>query len=99
MHSYNLIVKAGSIEDMDALVNRQLTRRFGPDVRYHFHAKLTNEAVVVVSHESKGILQDTLDVWFSEHYGFEPPFPEGALLHYREILRDEPSHILNRLGV
>lgn len=98
MYSYNLIIKAGKIEDMDALVNRVLTRHFGPDVHYHFHSKLTEEAVVVVSHESKRTLQETLGNWFAEVDDTDARFHAGTLLHYREILRDESIHICNRLG-
>jgi hypothetical protein len=99
MYSYNLIVKAGKIDDMDALVNRVLVRHFGPAVNYHFHAKLSDEAVVIVSHESKRTIQRILGDWFCEDLPREAPFPEGCLLHYREILPNEPTHISNRLGV
>jgi hypothetical protein len=100
MYSYNLIIKHEFLDHAAAraLVNRQLVRRFGPDVHYYEHAYLTHEIIIVVSNHSKWKLQSVLGDWFGEDCGNEPPYANGALLHYREILRDEPSHILNKLG-
>ena len=90
MYKYNLIIKSGPIEEMDAMVNRQLVKRFGPDVHYYFHAKTTQEAVVVVSGESKRGMQNTLGEWFVEDdKGADGQWPVGSLLHYREIMSDE----------
>lgn len=88
MYSYNLIIKAGVIDTMDAMVNRQLTRRFGPDVHYHFRSKLSNEAVVIVSHQSQRVLNKVLTDWFLEDLNREAPYPEGSLLHYSEIVKE-----------
>ena len=100
MYLYNLIIKRGDL-DADAaraMVNRELTTRFGPDVGYHEHAFLDNEAVIIVRGESKRGLQATLGDWFTEglpHAETDDSystFPDGTLLHYREILRDEPIY-------
>jgi hypothetical protein len=101
VYSYNLIIKTGDLgieHEVDAMVNQQLTRRFGPDVHYYTHAKTDNEVIVVVSDDSKRNLQNVLGDWFGEDTPHDPPYEIGALLHYREILRDEPSHILNKIG-
>lgn len=91
MYSYNLIIKHERLEQaaVRAMVNRQLTRRFGDDVFYHETSMLTHEVIVVVSHESKRTLQATLGEWFAEDNDKMPPFPTGALLHYRQILSGE----------
>jgi hypothetical protein len=92
MYRYNLIIKTGAIMHADALVNRELVKRFGPDVHYHKHAMLTNEAVIIVSHDSKRTLQSVLGDWFAEDANHEAPYPEGALLHYRELVSgDRPG--------
>ena len=99
MYPYNLIIKRGDLDEQAAvaMVNQQLTRRFGPDVGYHISAKLDNEMVVIVRCDSKRGAQSTLGDWFTEHgSSFEAPYPVGALLHYREILPDES--IYNTLG-
>jgi hypothetical protein len=75
MYSYNLIIKTGPIDEVDALVNRTLTRVFGPDVLYYFHAKLDQEAVVVVSAQSKRHLQTVLGNWFIENNRDEGSVP------------------------
>jgi hypothetical protein len=107
MYSYNLIVKTSDDGDsfaQDALVNRELTRRFGPDVLYHTHARLSHEIVVIVSGDSKRNFQTVLGEWFVEGSSHRETtsdyatYPVGTLLHYREILRDEPTHILNKIG-
>jgi len=97
MYKYNLIVKRGSIDEpaTHAMVNRELTTRFGPDVHYVTTAILDNEAVVIVADESKRNLQDTLGSWFAEMVGVNT-FPPGTLLHYRQITSDETLY--NRLG-
>jgi hypothetical protein len=77
------------------MVNQQLTQRFGPDVHYLTSAKLDNEVVVIVQHESKRTLQSTLGDWFTQRPS-DAPYPVGTLLHYRQILSDEP--IYNQLG-
>jgi len=92
MYRYNLIIKTGAIMHADALVNQQLTRRFGPDVLYVTHAMLTNEAVIIVYGHSKRTLQSVLGDWFAEDMPREAPYPEGALLHYRELVSgDRPG--------
>jgi hypothetical protein len=109
MHAYNLIIKRGDLDNdaASAMVNRQLTDRFGPAVHYLTHALLDNEVVVIVRHESKRRLQSTLGDWFNEQQrtlegegdeaaGRPSGYPEGTLLHYREILPDEP--IMQQLG-
>ena len=97
MYKYNLIIKRGSLSESDtnAMVNRELTRRFGPAVGYLTTAILDNEVVVIVRDESKRNLQTTLDQWFAEMVGVNT-FPPGTLLHYRQILSDES--IYNKLG-
>lgn len=105
MYSYNLIIKRDkylSDRDADIMVNGQLTRRFGPDVHYYEHAKTDNEVIIVVSNDSKWKLQTVLGEWFTETTDEDCApglgYPVGALLHYRQILRDEPTHILNKIG-
>jgi hypothetical protein len=102
MYSYNLIIKHDRLDHAAAraMVNQQLTRRFGPDVHYFEHAYLTHEIVVVVSNDSKRGMQTTLGDWFAEGRVVEAVtgYPDGTLLHYREILPDESTHIRNRLG-
>lgn len=97
MYAYNLIVKKGDDQDEQdarAMLNRVLTDNFGPAVHYLVHAVLTNEIVAIVRHDSKRILQETLGEWFNETTGTEPirgiGYPIGTLLHYRQILSDEP---------
>ena len=99
MYQYNLIIKRGSLDEQaaHAMVNQQLTRRFGPDVHYITTAILDNEVVVIVANESKRNLQGTLGDWFVEDEHDESgQWPVGSLLHYREVLLDEP--IYNKLG-
>jgi hypothetical protein len=95
MYAYNLIVKKG--DDLDeqgarAMLNRELTERFGPAVHYITHAVLSNEIVAIVRHDSKRNLQSTLGDWFAEGRVVEAVtgYPNGTLLHYREITPDEP---------
>ena len=91
MYKYNLIIKRGDLDEQasHAMVNQQLTRRFGNDVHYITPSILDNEVVVIVQHESKRTLQGVLGGWFGEDAGSEAPYPVGALLHYREILPSE----------
>jgi len=97
MYKYNLIIKRGSIDEpaTHAMVNRELTTRFGPAVHYITTAILDNEVVVIVSDESKRNLQTTLGQWFADHASMRT-FPVGTLLHYRQILSGEPTY--NKLG-
>jgi hypothetical protein len=97
MYKYNLIIKRGSLDEpaTHAMVNRELTTRFGPAVHYITTAILDNEVVVIVSDESKRNLQTTLGEWFADHASMRT-FPVGTLLHYRQILSGEPIH--NKLG-
>jgi hypothetical protein len=95
MFAYNLIVKKGDDQDEQAaraMLNRELTERFGPAVHYITHAVLSNEIVAIVRHESKRRLQGTLGEWFNEGRIVEATtgYPNGTLLHYREITPDEP---------
>ena len=108
MYAYNLIVKTGDVDEQAAraMVNQQLTERFGPAVHYIVHAVLGNEIVVIVRCESKRGAQTRLGEWFTETNRTEDgeadeaagdgPYPVGTLLHYREILADEP--IMKQLG-
>jgi hypothetical protein len=109
MYPYNLIIKRGDLDEQAAvaMVNQQLTRRFGPDVGYLITAKLDNEVVVIVRCDSKRGAQSTLGDWFTETNrtlegegdeaaGRPSGYPEGTLLHYREILPSES--IYNQLG-
>lgn len=100
MYVYNLIIKTSGLDNeaARALVNQQLTRRFGPDVGYHTSALLTDEAVVQVRGESKRSMQGILGDWFIEDEREEDGsgWPVGSLLHYREVTSDES--IYNVLG-
>jgi hypothetical protein len=105
MYSYNLIIKHDRLDHAAAraMVNRELVNRFGPAVHYHEHAYLTHEIVIVVSDESKRNLQSTLGDWFGEPHRDlsrerHSAYPTGTLLHYREILPSESTHIRNQLG-
>jgi hypothetical protein len=100
MYVYNLLIKRGDLDERaaHAMVNQQLTRRFGPDVRYITTAILDNEVVVLVRYESKRGLQTILGDWFveDEKVDEDSGWPVGSLLHYREILHTESNY--NRLG-
>ena len=104
MYIYNLIIKRGNLDEQaaDAMVNQQLTRRFGPEVGYVTSARLDNEIVVQVRGESKRSMQQILGDWFNEG-AFSSNivrgvgYDVGTLLHYREVLRSE-SLYRNVLG-
>ena len=98
MYVYNLIIKRGDLDDAAAraMVNQQLTRRFYPAIGYTISALLDNEIVVQVRDESKRSMQVTLGDWFNEGLTDAAPYPDGTLLHYREILPSES--IYNSLG-
>ena len=68
MYKYNLIIKRGDLDYFAAraMVNRELVKRFGPDVHYIITASLDNEVVVILSDESKRGLQSALGNWFIE---------------------------------
>ena len=98
MYKYNLIIKRGDLDEQatHAMVNQQLTRRFGPDVHYLISGILDNEVVVIVANESKRNLQNTLGDWFMEDQHVDGEWPVGSLLIYREILPAEDLY--KRLG-
>lgn len=100
MYRYNLIVKHEKLdhEAARAMVNRELVKRFGPDIGYIEHAYLTYEIVVIVRGESKRSMQSILGDWFTEAVRDDEraSFPTGTLLHYREITADEA--LPNQLG-
>jgi len=91
MYTYSLIIKAGRIEHMEALVNRLLVKHFGPDVHYNIHVKLTNEVTVILRSFTIDYA-GKLNEWFvgaepiREGMGFLP----GTLLHWRYVTEDDP---------
>lgn len=97
MYHYNLIIKRGSLDEPSthAMVNRELTTHFGPQVGYIVSAILDNEVVVIVRDESKRNLQSTLGDWFIRDMHTLDWVP-GTLLHYRELTEDHPYK--TRLG-
>ena len=62
MYVYNLIIKSADLDQQatGAMVNQQLTRRFGNDVGYVITAFTDNEVVVGLRGESKRSMQGTL---------------------------------------
>jgi hypothetical protein len=100
MYMYNLIVKKGDLDEpaARAMIEHQLIARFGDSVNFTVSAVLTNEVVAQVRWESKRGIQVTLGEWFNEGRVVEmvAGYPDGTLLHYREILPSEP--LFSQLG-
>jgi hypothetical protein len=87
---FSLIIKDESpINEREQNVTRWLEERlYNRDFdSIRIHAKLTHETVVILS--APQYIARLLNEWFVADIGTEPPYPNGALLHWRYMAAGE----------
>lgn len=82
---YSLIIKDdGPLDDRERHVSQWLNANLGDEYAWRIHTKLTYETVVILN--GPDTLKAAFNDWFVRDTPIEPPFPNGALLHWREIV-------------